>query len=182
MTDTNSQPPILIISCSLNTNSNSRRLALHCVKHMQESGATVELLDLRDYPLPLCDGGACYADPHVENIKRKIDVAKAVLICCPIYDFSVSAATKNLIELTTVAWNEKIAGFACAAGGHFAYMGVMGFANSLMLDFRCLIVPRFVYATRDDFEKNGLPSHAITERLTELADAVMRLAQQVHSD
>ena len=42
------------------------------------------------------------------------------------------------------AFTGKPVGFVCAAGGRSSYMAVLGLANSLMLDFRCLIVPRFV--------------------------------------
>jgi FMN reductase len=37
----------------------------------------------------------------------------------------------------------KVVGFLCAAGGKSSYMSVMRLANSLMLDFRCLIIPHF---------------------------------------
>ena len=60
--------------------------------------------------------------------------------------------TKNMIELTGSAWEDKIVGFLCAAGGHTSYMSVMSYANSLMLDFRCVIIPRFAFATSDAFD------------------------------
>ncbi len=56
-----------------------------------------------------------------------------------------------MIELAGSAWEDKIVGFLCAAGGMSSYMSVMAYANSLMLDFRCVIIPRFVYATGDIF-------------------------------
>jgi len=41
----------------------------------------------------------------------------------------------------------------------------MPFANSLMLDFRCWIVPRFVYAIGDDFSDEGLVNQDIDQRI-----------------
>ena len=74
-----------------------------------------------------------------------------------------------------------VVGFLCSAGGRASYMSVMAMANSLMLDFRCVIVPRFVYATGDDFsadrtEAMAISSDEVTERLDELAAEVVRLA------
>ena len=57
-----------------------------------------------------------------------------------------------MIELTGSSWEDKIVGFLCAAGGTTSYMSVMAYANSLMLDFRCVIIPRFVYATGNAFD------------------------------
>jgi len=49
---------------------------------------------------------------------------------------------KNMIELTGSAWEDKIVGFLCAAGGHASYMSVMAYAiYSLMLDFVRIIPP-----------------------------------------
>ena len=79
--------------------------------------------------------------------ERKSCLRKAILLATPIYNYDVSAAAKNMVELTGSAWRDKTVGFICAAGGTSSYMSVMGLANSLMLDFRCIILPRFVYAT-----------------------------------
>ena len=50
-------------------------------------------------------------------------------------------------------------------------MSIMGLANSLMLDFRCLIIPRFVYATSEDFKGDRVPRAELTKRLQQLAAA-----------
>ena len=51
-------------------------------------------------------------------------------------------------------------------------------ANSLMTDFRCLIVPRFVYATQEDFGDDRTPqmhvaSEDLRDRLDELCQAIL---------
>lgn len=52
-------------------------------------------------------------------------------------------------------------------------MSVLAFANSLMLDFRCWIAPRFVYATGEDFEKNAINNPEIAERIENLIDDLL---------
>jgi NAD(P)H-dependent FMN reductase len=89
----------------------------------------------------------------------------------------VSAAAKNMVELTGSAWEDKIVSFLCAAGGMNSYMSVMAFANSLMLDFRSVIIPRFVYATGDAFEGDELKDKKVGKRIEELAAELVRFGQ-----
>jgi len=160
----------LTISTSLRPESHSRLLGQFLAQEL--SG---EHLDLREFPLPLCDGDAAYGDPNVAKLSAKIAAARVILIATPIYNYDANAAAKNLIELTGSAWEDKIVGFACAAGGMSSYMSVIGLANSLMLDFRCVILPRFAYATGSDFADGQITSPKIRERLQQLADAARRL-------
>ena len=158
----------LVISSSLRPGSLSRQLG-ELLAH--EFGASGEHVDLREYPLPLCDGEAAYSDPNVEKLSAKIGTARVIVIGTPIYNYDANAAVKNLVELTGSAWEDKIVGFLCAAGGQSSYMSIMGLANSLMLDFRCLIIPRFVYATGDDFEGDRVPKSDLIKRVKQLAAA-----------
>ncbi|MDC0279244.1 NAD(P)H-dependent oxidoreductase, partial [bacterium] len=119
-------------------------------------------------PLPLCDGMTAYADPNVKELASFVKQADAVLIASPVYNYDVNAAAKNAIELTGRSWTGKLVGFMLAAGGPGSYMSAMGVANSLMLDFRCLIIPRFIYALGDAFEGNELTSEDINQRLDDL--------------
>jgi NAD(P)H-dependent FMN reductase len=158
----------LVISTSLRPGSLSRQMGELLV---EEFGKGVEHLDLREYPLPLCDGEEAYSDPNVEKLSAKISAARVIVVGVPIYNFYANAAAKNLVELTGSAWEDKIVGFLCAAGGHNSYMSVMSLANSLMLDFRCLIIPRFVYATNEDFKGDRVPRAELAKRLQQLAAA-----------
>ena len=160
----------LIISASLRPASLSRILGLALAKELEG-----EHLDLRDFPLPMCDGDAAYGDPNVEILRAKIDAARVILLAVPIYNYDANAAVKNLVELTGGAWEDKIVGFACAAGGQSSYMSIIGLANSLLLDFRCIILPRFVYATGDDFADGKISSAEVKRRLHQLAESARQL-------
>lgn len=168
---------ILLISASLNPVSNSRVLAHEAARVLAAAGVSAEVLDLRDHPLPFCDGGAAYADPHVARVQERIARADAVIIASPIYNFDGNAAVKNLIELTGKAWENKTVGFLCAAAGKASFMAIMALANSLMLDFRCLIVPRFVYATGGDFAGGRLVHEEQIRRVAQLAREIVRLTR-----
>ena len=146
--------------------------------------ATVSSHDLRDHELKFCGLPSARQAPIVDEFRSEIQEAQAILMAVPIYNFYVNAAAKNLVELTGRAWENKLVGFICAAGGRASYMSVMNIANSLMLDFRCLIIPRFVYATGGDFENDRTEEMAIgpgelQDRLQGMAKATVELGRAV---
>ena len=165
----------LTLSCSLNPKSRSRILARIVHKHLATRSGGAEFIDLQDFDLPISDGGACYAHPHVALLEPKIREAKGIIVAAAIYNYDVNAAAKNLLELTGDAWEDKVVGFICAAGGHGSYMSVMPFANSLMLDYRCHIIPRFVYAAPAHIDKETFGDKAVNQRIEELAAETQRL-------
>ena len=72
------------------------------------------------------------------------------------------------------AWNDEIVGFLCAAGGQSSYMSVIAYANSLILDFRCTIVPRFVFATDNVFDEKTITDKKNAKCIQELAGGLIR--------
>jgi NAD(P)H-dependent FMN reductase len=167
---------ILVLSTSLHPASRSRVLAKRVVGALEDAGAETVYIDLRDHPLPLCDGADAYADPNLPGLAAAVKNADAILAASPVYNYDVGSSLKNLLELTGQNWRGKIVGFLLAAGGQGSYMGVMSFASSLMLDFRCLIIPRFVYATGDCFDGDAIASADVEERVVGLAQETVRLA------
>lgn len=169
-------PKVLVLSASLNPGSRSRSMAEELFKQLPEE-VDKEFLDLRDFDLPLCDGDVCYSQPMVQQIERMIRDAHCILVAFPVYNYSFSAALKNVVELTGKAWEGKVVGFVCAAGGRSSYMSAMNLANSLMLDFRSIIIPRFVYSDGSSFRDEKLADDAISERLLELGVTAVRMTE-----
>ncbi len=58
-----------------------------------------------------------------------------------------------------------------------SYMSVMAYANSLMLDFRSVIVPRFVYATGNAFNDEGIADGKIITRIEQVTGELVRFTQ-----
>ncbi len=171
----------LVIICSLNPSSRSALLAEHAVDVLKQSAPDTRLVDLRQTALPICDGGASYQHENVAPLAAMISEAPLILLAVPIYNYDVNAAAKNLIELTGRAWTNKVVGFICTAGGQGSYMSIMPLANSLMLDFRCLIVPRFVYATGDHFESDEPADEQVLLRTKELCESALHLAEAIQN-
>ena len=163
----------LVISTSLREGSRSKIMA----KALSDTINDVEFFDLIENPLPMCDGDKCYDLPEVIDFRKKVKNAKGIIMAIPIYNFNVSSGAKNIIELGGRMLYDKVFGFICAAGGKSSYMSVMSFANSLMIDYRCFIIPKFVYALKSDFNESKIASSDIKERINELGKDLVRISE-----
>ena len=165
---------VLIVATSLSLNSRSRILAHLAAEKLTLAGTPHTLLDLSVTPLPFAGSQAGWGDPGVATAKALTKSATHLLFATPVYNYDVNAVAKNYIEhMGKDALENKTVGFLLSAGGAGSYMAVMPFANSLMLDFRCWIVPRFLYVSKD-LEEGKLPA-PLEERLDGLlADLLSR--------
>ncbi len=170
-------PRYLVVSASGNPGSNSRRMGRLAYDYLQKAGVHCEWLDLRDLDLPLCDADVCYGAAGAAKLNAAIQAADGIIVAAPVYNYDVSAAAKNMIELSGKSWEDKIVGFLCAAGGMSSYMSVMAYANSLMLDFRSVIIPRFVYATSSAFNGDTPADPKIVGRVELVAAELIRFTE-----
>ncbi len=164
---------IAIISSSLNKKSHSLILSEYAKEYlMQNHNVDVQLINMKEYPFPLCCPDEAFDDPYVVKLESLITSADSIIFSTPIYNYEVNSVLKNLRDLTGGAWEEKLIGMMCCAGGFNSYMAIMSFANSLMLNFKCIIIPRFVYASSDSFDniKREIIDSKIKKRIEELSD------------
>ncbi len=167
----------IVISSGLRPGSNSRTMAESLCDRLREIGEETELLALSDHEMPFCDGKDYLDHPTTQLFREKVASADGIVLATPVYNYDANAAAKNFIEITGQAWQNKVVGFLCAAGGEKSYMSIMALANSLMLDFRCVIIPRFVYATG-----GAVTDETVVERTHELADELIRFTTGLNSD
>lgn len=88
----------------------------------------VEILDLRDYPLPFYDDSTppsmikdgAYANAEVKRFAQKIAEADAFIIVTPEYNRGPSAVLKNALDSASREWNNKPVAFIA----HGATLGV----------------------------------------------------------
>jgi NAD(P)H-dependent FMN reductase len=86
--------------------------------------AEFELIDIRDYNLPLLDeeippAMGQYKNDHTKVWAKKISTFDAFIFVTPEYNHSTSGALKNAIDFIYKEWNNKAAGFVSygSAGG-----------------------------------------------------------------
>lgn len=166
---------LTIIGTSLNPHSKSQVLARLLRDHATRQGVANQFFDLREVLLPFAGSPEGWEAPGAAEIAGSVERSSHVVFAVPIYCYDVNAAAKNLIELIGRSFTEKVVGFICAAGGKGSYMSVMGMANHLMLDFRAVIVPRFLYVDRDGWESEGTLDGETSARLQRLLSDLRRV-------
>jgi len=82
----------------------------------RRSGASYELIDLLDYPLPHLDeamppSAGQYAGAHTKAWAEKIAAYDGFVFVTPEYNHSTSGVLKNAIDYLYAEWNNKAAGF-----------------------------------------------------------------------
>ncbi len=170
---------VLILGCSLNPGSSTQILARDAAEIFRSLGVPVDVFDLRERPLALygVETKDASLDANAAAVTAAVRAADAIVFAVPIYNYDVNAAAKNVVEHVGSALEGKLIAFLCAAGGSASYMSVMSLANSLMLDFKCLVVPRFVYSTGECFRDGKIVSSDIATRLRKLCEEVVRLGR-----
>ena len=90
----------------------------------KRSDADYQLVDLKDFNLPLLDepippSQGKYSQPHTKAWAAKVAEFDAFIFVTPEYNHSTSGALKNAIDFLYAEWNNKVAGFVGygSAGG-----------------------------------------------------------------
>lgn len=90
----------------------------------QRKDASFELVDLKDFDLPLLDEAVPpsmghYSKEHTKNWAQKIASFDAFVFVTPEYNHGTSGALKNALDFVYAEWNNKAAGFVSygSAGG-----------------------------------------------------------------
>lgn len=152
--DTENSPRLLIISTSLDPKSRSHTLATLCQKALADKGTETEIIDLRQFELPNFDNDTIYQSAAYIQLHEKIALADGLILASPVYNWSCCAELKKLIEYVGStppegpihgALFDKVVTFVNSAGLPHSYTAFTGLANSLMLDFKCVINPYNLY-------------------------------------
>ncbi len=82
----------------------------------KRSDAQFEIVDIKDYNLPLLDEPippslGQYSQPHTKAWAAKIASFDAFVFVTPEYNHGISGALKNAIDYLYAEWNNKAAGF-----------------------------------------------------------------------
>ena len=118
---------IKVIVGSTRANRFSEKTAAWIVETARKrTSLDVELLDLRDYPLPFFEEAMPpgmakdqYSNPIVVKWRDKIREADGFIICTPEYNHGYPAVLKNALDYTYFAWARKAVSFVSwgSAGG-----------------------------------------------------------------
>lgn len=106
----------------------------------QRTDVTYEIVDIRDFDLPLLDeetppSYGKYAHDHTKRWSAKIAEFDGYIMVTPEYNHSTSGALKNAIDFLYAEWNNKAVGFVSygSAGGVRAVEHLRQIAAELMM-------------------------------------------------
>lgn len=126
----NGTTPIHIVGIagSLRPGSFTRMAVNVALEGAKEAGATIQLIDLRDYSLSFCDGKTGQMTPSADVIRLRGEVkqARGVILGTPEYHGSFSGVLKNALDVMGFEEFEgKMVGLVGVSGG------MMGAVNAL---------------------------------------------------
>ena len=109
-------------------------------KAASRTGATYELVDLADYPLPHMDEAVPpsmgqYSGDHTKAWAAKIASYDGYVFVSPEYNHSTSGVLKNAIDYLYAEWNNKAAAFVSygSLGGARAIEHLRGISSELQI-------------------------------------------------
>lgn len=137
-------------------------------------GHDAVVVDLATSRLPAFDNDRVFEHPVFAELHELIASADGVVLAMPIYNWSPPATVKSLVEATgatgqqgrEAAWFDKLVTFVCSAGLPHSAMATGSLAQSLMLDFKCVINPHSAYVTERDWTS---PGELVPDRAERLA-------------
>ena len=146
---------ILALAGSTRGDSLNKQLLAAVTALADPEQAEVEIIDLRDFPLPLYDGDLEEAEGVPENamiLKEKFRSADALLISTPEYNTSLPAVLKNAIDWISrpvegVPWLSEIRGQVLgamsASPGGTGGMQALTHLRQIFMNLGAYVVPGF---------------------------------------
>lgn len=125
-------PHIAIISASIREGRKSHHVALHLRDALLATRNTTDMLDLREFDLPLFhERLAMMKEPVAKAVEfgERIRRSDGVIIVTPEYNGGYPAALKNVIDLLTEDWKGRPVSICTVSSGAFA--GTQVLANLL---------------------------------------------------
>jgi len=177
---------ILAVAGSLRAESYNRKLLRIGVKILQEAGAEVDVLDLREVPLPLMDEDLEDREglpPGAVEIKRRLGQAQGFLISSPEYNSSIPGIFKNAIDWATrgegSVFEGKVGALMAASPGRWGGLRMMPHLRQVLTVLGVWLTPSQINLVKagDAFKEDGSlvstfyagqVQDLVTELLTEL--------------
>ncbi|MFJ8257880.1 NADPH-dependent FMN reductase [Peribacillus asahii] len=138
----------------------------------------VEILDLMNYDLQFCDGRKLEDyNQDTQDAIAKVMEADFYLIGSPVFNCSIPAPLKNLIDLVPPeVFRHKVMGFAANGGTYQHYLMIENQLKPIASYFRAYIAPSFVYANASHYNKqNEIDDEEIVTRIENLADELIHM-------
>lgn len=178
---------VTILSGSIRQERKSHRLAYYLKDQMVKKEVTVNLIDLKNYPLPVFGSALSEENvKHIEEINHYLSISHAVIIVTPEYHSNISAALKNALEFCGMKLIGRVIGIASASATQFGGMNASNALQITLLNLgaypasRRLLVPEIHLAFNQDNEPVGSEMKVQVEKfIDELLSYTKSLANKI---
>jgi chromate reductase, NAD(P)H dehydrogenase (quinone) len=139
---------LLAFAGALRTGSFNRKLIALAAAHATTLGAEVDLLDLREIPLPPYDGDIETGPglpAEAKAFRERIAKANAIFISTPEYNHSIPGTLKNVIDWASrppaQPFRGKVAGIVAASPGPYGGSRALPDLRKVLATLGVLVVP-----------------------------------------
>jgi NAD(P)H-dependent FMN reductase len=158
---------ILAFAGSLRVQSLNKKLVAVAANTARGLGCEVDLVDLRDFPMPIYDGDheEEFGQPQqAKDLKARILASDALLLACPEYNASITAVLKNTIDWVSrprpgeaSAFKGRPVALLAASMGGLGGLRGLGTVREVLTQLGAMIVPtQFALGTAHNaFDEDG---------------------------
>ncbi len=144
---------ILGFAASVRSDSFNKKLVRIALRGSESNGATVTLVDLRDYPLPLYDGDAEALNGLPENVEKLRTLFRecdGLLLASPEYNGFLSPLLKNTLDWLSrspeakpdlSAFSDKVAAIMAASPGPLGGLRGLRGVRELLTNLGFIVLP-----------------------------------------
>ncbi|MFB6073944.1 MAG: NADPH-dependent FMN reductase [Haloarculaceae archaeon] len=168
---------VVAICGSLRDESYTRLGLEHALDAARENGASVELLDLRAYDLPVYDADDDDAG-DAAAVRAVLQRADSILLGTPVYHGSYSAVLKNALDYCGFdEFEKKTVGLLGVAGGGFP-ITALDHLRSVCRSLDCWVIPHqaAIPNASGKFENGRLIDDDVSDRVRTLGEEAVRYA------
>jgi len=187
-------PKILAFSGSLRKESYNQKLVTIAAEGARKAGAEVTVISLRDYPLPVFDEDLEKASfpENATKLKTLFLSHQALLIACPEYNSSVTAALKNAIdwvsrpvpgEAPLGCYTGKVAALLACSPGAFGGLRGLVTVRSILGNIKVTVLPTQIAIPKVNEKLNpegSLNDAKIQESVLALAAELAKTTAKLH--
>ncbi|MEK7412891.1 MAG: NAD(P)H-dependent oxidoreductase [Planctomycetota bacterium] len=174
---------ITVISSSGNPQSRSERIALMCGDLLRARGVETSFVKLTDCDLGRIANDEIIKGADFDRVHALTLQSDGLVLASPVYNWGCCSELKRYVELIGStngqhrgAFFDKTLTFVNAAGLPHSYMSYLPLANSMMLDFKCVVNPYNVYVHNRHWDGDTLVAEA-QSRINKSLDVMMQLTQ-----
>lgn len=166
---------VILSSSSIGTKTRIVAKELQEITQHSDPNAEISFLDLSTYQLPFSDG-RLYLDYKGDalHVTTSLMEAQIIFIVHPIFQASIPAALKNVLELLPMdGLKDKIIGIVSVAGIDMHYLVAQHSLKPVLEYMKGEVIHPYVFVKDTYIQEGKIIDETIEERLTTLVDIAL---------